>query len=155
MVFVILHHKRLHVTLPILVGLGIFELMHTLGGVLMIQGVRLYDFAFGVIKFDNIVHAFASMVMLLLAYNILKPHLDHTINYKPAYLMMLLVLITLGIGAVVEMVEFSGVVFLDTPGVGGYFNNALDLVYNTVGAIVGFFFVHPYHKKQVTGRSRG
>ena len=37
---------------------------------------------------------------------------------------------------IVEMLELIGVIYLNSPGVGGYVNNSLDLIFNLLGAIV-------------------
>ena len=47
------------------------------------------------------------------------------------------ILASSGVGALNEIVEFGAVVFLGQTGVGGYYNTALDLVFNFVGAFVG------------------
>ncbi|MGA7266168.1 MAG: hypothetical protein WBX21_00310, partial [Aestuariivirga sp.] len=44
-------------------------------------------------------------------------------------------LASMGLGAVNEIVEFSAVMLVPHTNVGGYYNTALDLVFNALGAI--------------------
>jgi len=47
----------------------------------------------------------------------------------------------LGLGALNEIVEFIITVVVQSTGVGSYVNNALDLVFNFVGALIAFWYV--------------
>jgi len=53
----------------------------------------------------------------------------------------------MGISALNEVIEFSTVVFFNSTGVGGYYNNALDLVFNAIGAAIAVLFMHKNNKK--------
>ena len=52
----------------------------------------------------------------------------------------------MGFGALNEVVEFAAVAFFGQTGVGGYWNTALDLVFNMLGAIVATIFIHYYYR---------
>jgi putative membrane protein len=53
---------------------------------------------------------------------------------------LIVFLASIGIGALNEVIEFS-VVVLFTSGVGDYFNNALDLVFNAAGALISVLYM--------------
>jgi len=119
------------------------------GGGLIVNGEVLYAlrlipiFEFGdifVLRFDQFVHFFGFGVATLLAYHLLKPYFNSQTNYKVVY--PLLVLIGMGLGALNEIVEFVAVVTFPETGVGGYFNTALDLVFNMFGAIGAVIVIH-------------
>jgi hypothetical protein len=65
----------------------------------------------------------------------------------------LLILISLGIGALNELIELIAVVFLGaTEGVGGYINNALDIVFNLFGAVISCIYIwFHYEKDKIKG----
>jgi VanZ family protein len=125
----------------LLLGFAILGLAHFAGGLLFIKGVRLYDVGILSVHYDNIVHAFGSFLLTIASFNLIFPYLHERIFSKKIYLLVLLLLISLGIGSINENIEFSAYVFLKTTGVGGYYNNATDLVFNLVGALMGCVFV--------------
>ena len=133
----------------ILWGLSIWGLLHMVGGGVRIDGATLYSmkiihlFNVGdtyVFKFDQFVHAFGFMVATLVGYHLLKPYLNEKTNYKVVY--PLLIAIGMGLGALNEIAEFIAVLTVQSTGVGGYFNTLLDIVFNTLGAIVAVIFIH-------------
>jgi len=135
-------------------GLSIWGLLHMAGGGLIVNGNVLYAlkiihlFNIGdtyVLKFDQFVHAFGFGVTVLVVWHLLKPYLNNKTNYKIIY--PLLVAISMGAGALNEIVEFMAVVAFPQTGVGGYYNTALDLVSNMFGAIIGVCIVHFRRKK--------
>lgn len=139
----------------ILWGLTLWGFLHMSGGGLIINGNVLYAleiirlFNIGdtfVLKFDQFVHAFGFFVTTLVAYHLLKPHLNKKANYKIIY--PLLFFIATGAGALNEIVEFIAVVIVPDTGVGGYFNTLLDLVFNAIGSIIGLFVIHFYYRRK-------
>ena len=52
-------------------------------------------------------------------------------------MLLIVVLAVTGVGALNEIFELGAVVFTGSTGVGGYYNNALDLIFNLIGAIIG------------------
>lgn len=93
-----------------------------------------------ILKFDQFVHFFGFAVTTFVAYQLLKPYLNDKANYKVIYPM--LAAIGMGMGALNEIVEFTAVVSFPKTGVGGYYNTALDLVFNTLGAITAVVLIY-------------
>ena len=57
-------------------------------------------------------------------------------------LIVFAILSAIGIGLLNAVIEFGMVIFADAAdAVGGYYNTALDLVFNLIGAIIGAVFV--------------
>jgi uncharacterized membrane protein YjdF len=120
--------------------------MHLLGGLLNLGGTRLYDIYFieGFFKYDNLMHTAMALVATIIGYNMLKPHLDHKTKHNKFVLSLILIAIAMGLGAFIEILEFTTVIFLGAAEtVGGYFNNAIDLVFNLIGAIGALLFINP------------
>ncbi|HLD98314.1 MAG TPA: DUF2238 domain-containing protein [Candidatus Nanoarchaeia archaeon] len=143
----------------ILWGLSLWGLLHMSGGGLIIRGDVLYGlelihlFDIGdtyVLKFDQFVHAFGFSVTTLVAWHLLKPYLNQKTNYKVIY--VLLVAIAMGAGVLNEIVEFIAVVVAPETGVGGYYNTALDLVFNTIGSVIAVIFIHFKYRKNKNGK---
>lgn len=133
----------------VLWGLSIWGLLHMAGGGVRVGDNVLYAleiiklFNVGdtfVLKFDQFVHFYGFGVTTLAAYHLLKPYFNERTNYKVVY--PLLAAVSMGLGALNEIVEFIAVVTFPQTGVGGYYNTALDLVFNMLGAIAGAFVVH-------------
>ena len=113
-----------------LVGLG-----NMLGGVLLVDGDALYMAqVLGPVRYDKIFHALAGAAMVVDAWEAMKRWSDGVHHLGGQILLTWLVV--MGGGAVVEIAELIGST-LSGVNVGDYANNALDLVANGVGAIVG------------------
>ncbi|MEK6824495.1 MAG: hypothetical protein AABY02_01455, partial [Nanoarchaeota archaeon] len=67
----------------------------------------------------------------------LKPICYGLGRIKPLYFYTVVALASMGLSVINELVEFGAVVFIEKTGVGGYFNTSLDLLFNTLGAVVG------------------
>lgn len=132
---------RQNIPTGILVGLAILGLAHFLGGALSINGVRLYDLHF-ILGYDNYVHTFGTFLITFLVFNYFSLHLSDQFKESPLRLAFLLVIFTLGIGSIVEIVEFLGVVFLHAQGVGDYANNATDQLFNMCGSIIATLLIY-------------
>src|SRR3989344_9683263 len=141
--------RRTNLDYYVLGGLSLWGLLHMLGGGVRIGGEVLYALQIipiinsgeiVILKFDQFVHFFGFGVTTLLAYNLLKGYLNDKVNYKIFY--PALVLVGMGLGALNEIIEFAAVVSVPETGVGGYFNTALDLVFNMLGAIAAVFLIH-------------
>ncbi len=138
------YYKTIHISPSSLAGLSLAQFMHVMGGHIYINHTRLYDiWIFGnVIKYDNIVHLFASIVITLVIFDISKNYLHEAIFYNEALLLFTLILIVSGIGALNEIMEFGAVIFFHAQDrVGDYMNNAFDLFYNLLGATIGSIIV--------------
>ncbi|OIO80218.1 hypothetical protein AUJ84_04195 [Candidatus Pacearchaeota archaeon CG1_02_32_132] len=135
----------------ILWGLSIWGLLHMLGGGLIVKGATLYSLQlipiwvtenFYVLKMDQFIHAYLYFVVVFAIWHLLKGNLKK----KHWLVFVALALISVGIGALNEIVEFMMVLFLESSGVGGYYNNAWDLVFNTLGALLATIIVYVRNK---------
>lgn len=117
-----------------LVGLG-----NMLGGVLLVDGNALYMAeVLGPLRYDKVFHAFAAGAMVVVAWEAMKRWSDG-IHHLGGQL-LLTWLVVMGGGAVVEIAELIGST-MSGVNVGDYANNALDLVANATGALVGVALV--------------
>ncbi|NNE85714.1 MAG: DUF2238 domain-containing protein [Alphaproteobacteria bacterium] len=126
----------------ILWGLAIWGLAHMAGGGVTVGEGVLYSYMvvpltpaseLAILKYDQIVHFFGFGVATLVLWHILRrnfPMLDGT---KTIYAFAILG--SMGLGALNELIEFTAVLAFPNTNVGGYINTALDLVFNTLGAI--------------------
>lgn len=121
---------------------SIWSILHMAGGLIKINGTRLYDLMlipligdpFYILKYDQVIHAFCYFAISVLVFYVLKNYF----NKKNSALLVFATLAALGIGLLNEVVEFGMVVFADAAdAVGGYHNTALDLVFNLIGSIFG------------------
>lgn len=148
--FIAFYHKELHLPYCVLVALSVLAALHFAGGIIHVSGTRLYDVLFfgGILRYDNIAHVVGGFIFAFVAYNLLRPHLDLKARHNPFLLASIVVLMGLGFGTLNEIVELFAVVFFQGDwGVGGYMNNAMDLVYNMVGAISASIAIVRYHRK--------
>ena len=106
-------------------------LAHFAGGLVSIHGVRLYDTVILGVPFDKYVHFLNALAGSVL--------LDHVIDlpgrgpHKLLARAVVILLVVLGVGAVVEIVEYLVTLVVPNSGVGGYDNNMQDLIANLVG----------------------
>lgn len=137
----------------ILWGLSIWGLMHMAGGGLKVGDGVLYGLHLipiigsgdaYVLKFDQVVHMFGFAVATLVVYHLLKPYLNNQTNWRVVY--PLIIAAGMGLGVLNEIVEFIAVVIFPNTGVGGYYNTAIDLIFNTLGATAAAFFIHFYYR---------
>tara|TARA_Y100000310_G_scaffold110949_1_gene109358 strand:+ start:1361 stop:1936 length:576 start_codon:yes stop_codon:yes gene_type:complete len=128
---------------------SIWSVLHMAGGLLRINGLRLYDFIFFnilgdpffILKYDQVIHAYCYFAISILIYFILKNY----VKKSEAALVTFTVLAALGIGVLNEVIEFGMVIFLDAAdAVGGYYNTALDMLFNLIGAIIGPFVARKF-----------
>lgn len=85
----------------------------------------------------------------LVSYNLLIHHLDEKVEKKWFLLSGVLILIALGIGAINELVELGAVVFFGAAeGVGDYMNNAIDIVFNLIGASIACVVIWVHYEKK-------
>lgn len=128
------------------VGFNIWLFLHFSGGTFYFAGTKLYDTIlipllgdpFNVLKYDQLIHAYCYFVITLFIFSVVMHIADK--NANRFLIGLITVLAGSSIGAVNEMIEFSTVVFFDAgEAVGGYYNNAIDLVCNFIGATVAAF----------------
>ena len=126
----------------ILWGLAIWGFAHMAGGGVPVGDGVLYSQVLlplagngelVLLKYDQIVHFYGFGVATLVLWHLMRrnfPALDGT---KTIY--ALAILGAMGLGVLNELIEFTAVLAFPDTGVGGYFNTALDLLFNTLGAI--------------------
>jgi len=148
-------HKT-HFTPLILWGLSIWGLLHMAGGAVPIGDGVLYSYKlidiagngeFTILKFDQVVHAFGFGVATLVAHHLMAPRWAPSASKTLLYVAAALV--GMGLGSINEIVEFIAVVTFPETGVGGYFNTALDLVFNSIGAMGAALFLALKNKNNV------
>lgn len=123
-----------------IVGLG-----NVLGGVLLVGDVPLYTAdLIGNLRYDKVFHAAAATAFTLVAWEALKRWAGT--GYHWGGMLLMTWLVVMGGGAVVEIAELIGSATSDVS-VGDYYNNALDLVANGLGAAVGLLVVWWYERR--------
>ncbi len=133
--------------------LSLVGLLHVLGGGVVVDGVRLYDLRLVeiyesarfpelfILKYDQFVHAFGFGVAAL-GFRWLLGH--HGSTFSQGARNTIAVFAAAGVGALNEVSEFLAVLLFARTGVGGYFNIALDLLLNFVGAIIAVAFIEVF-----------
>ena len=131
-------------------GFAIWLFGHLGGGVFRINGQRLYDTVlvdlvgdpFFILRYDQAIHIFCYFVITLLIYSILLSVVKEKKTKMDRFVIGLIAFLGgMGVSAVNEIIEFATVVFFGSTGVGGYYNNAIDLVFNSIGALMAVFFM--------------
>ncbi len=128
-----LRHFPFSNTMLLLTQIGI--LAHYAGGYFPIEGGRLYDATVLGIGYDKYVHflnAFTACMLLNHVFDGLNVHL-------PLIRGFVIVMGVLGLGAVVEIMEYLVVCTVPNAGVGGYDNNMQDMIGNFGGGL--FFYL--------------
>ena len=142
-------HRKIRLHLPIFILLCTVILMHTVGGLLRFNGIKLYDISFGIIKYDNIIHFLSAFTMVFIFYNLIYNFILPCNEKRDFYLFTILVLMTAGFGTMIEFIELFAVLFFDAEkAVGGYFNNVVDLLVNFIGASTASLLVVYCHRKK-------
>jgi len=136
LLFIAATNRRFNLGGPVLLALLLLVLMHLSGGLIMIDGIRLYDVSLGPLPFDKIHHFVIGMVFAFLTASLFIDALRWKIS-KPRLFFFFVILAALGFGAIVEIFELIGVTLFHSSGVGDYFNNATDLVADLLGAAAG------------------
>ncbi len=120
-----------------LVELGI--LIHFFGAFVQIGGERLYETIFLGVPYDKFVHFTNALIACLFV-----RHLFVTFNFPRTRLSLLFImLIAMGLGALIEIVEYVVVITIPHNGVGDYDNNMQDLCANMAGCLV-FGFIRNF-----------
>lgn len=123
--------------------LSIWGVMHVLGGAVVIDngvlfGYRIYPLLdlggdFYILKYDQVVHAYLYGLVAVMAFFQLRRMAAVS---SIVTLLFISVLISEGISALNEIMEFLIAVSIEENGVGGYENAMLDLMFNLGGALV-------------------
>ncbi|MFW6119072.1 MAG: DUF2238 domain-containing protein [Planctomycetota bacterium] len=151
---IVVGQRRVEFTPFVLWGLTVWGLMHMAGGTVFLGGRRLYDVllvpimpSVEILKYDQLVHMVGFGFATLVAYHLLRPNLrERPVSWKT--LSVIVLLAGMGLGALNEVVEFVVTVVVPESGVGGYLNTALDLVFNTVGALLAVAWINLQRLRQ-------
>jgi uncharacterized membrane protein YjdF len=135
--------------------------MHMCGGHVHLGGTRLYDVIllplagapYHILRYDQFVHLFCYLTIG----GLLRAPVERlAAPGAPSVLLRLLVLLAaLGVGALNEIVEFAAVVLFRAAGVGDYWNNALDNVFNALGALAASLVWPPRGGRSQSGGGAG
>jgi uncharacterized membrane protein YjdF len=125
------YFRRFNFETSLLVLLEIGILMHFFGAFIQIDGNRLYDAHFFCIRYDKYVHFANSFVISILVRKIFFMQK----NKMDLISRMFILLIVLGLGAIVEIVEYGVTKTVPHNGVGDYDNNMQDLIANFAGGL--------------------
>ncbi len=138
-------NKKVNYSNSVLWGLVIWAIMHLSGGAFFPGGTLLYSTiiipiseSYSIFRYDQLVHIVGFAVATLLAYDLLKPHLNKDSSVSIG---IVVVMAGLGFGAINEIIEFAATVLLPETGVGGYINTSLDLVSDLIGAILAWTYI--------------
>ncbi|MEX0910228.1 MAG: DUF2238 domain-containing protein [Candidatus Paceibacterota bacterium] len=148
--------KYTQLSLTAVWGLCFWGFLHMAGGGVKVGEGVLYAYKiwplldlggeFYILKFDQVVHIFGFAVATLVMYEVVKSRWQGSIGL----LVFIAVLSSMGLGVINEIVEFLAVVVFADTGVGGYYNTLLDLVFNTVGAIIVGVYLYCRRKASET-----
>lgn len=140
--------RKAEFPVPMLWALTFWGLAHMAGGGIpvgdsVLYSLRLIDIAgdgeFHILKYDQLIHAYGFGVTAWLLWHLLARHFPVMLGTWTIYTYPALG--SIGLGAVNEMIEFSAVVMMPETNVGGYYNTALDLVFNAAGAVLAMLIV--------------
>ncbi len=136
-------HRSVGFHMAVLWALAGAAIGNMAGGVLVVGGAALYQLpVLGLIGYDKVFHAFAAGVVAWASLEALSSWgLRRTFALGFAATM-----IALGGGALVEVVEYFGSILIEDASVGGYINNAQDLIANTLGATIGTTLAYRFHR---------
>lgn len=157
-VFALLY-STLHITkFPsyIVGGISLWGLLHMMGGSIktadgVLYAWKIYPFIdmgtrfdgeFYILKYDQFVHGYLYAVVALLFLHLLRNY--YGLKKNQFLVGVVAVMASLGVSAMNEIVEFTAVVIDPNNGVGGYYNTALDIVFNFTGAFlatIGFYIL--------------
>lgn len=111
--------------------------LHFVAGFVSLDGRRLYDLIIFGIRFDKVVHFVNAAITARVVAELVRIDGGSLGRlYRP-----LIVLVVLGVGSGVEMIEYSVARLIPDAGVGFYHNTMQDLIANLCGATVSMFFL--------------
>lgn len=136
--------------------LSIWGLMHVLGGAIetkdgVLFAYRIYPFldAGGdmyILKYDQVVHTYLYGLTAIMSYQLIS-RVFGLVRFS-CLAGAVAVLVSLGISALNEIMEFLIAVSLERNGVGGYENAMLDLIFNLGGALVAMAVYRQFKKRK-------
>jgi len=128
-------------------GFALWAFLHLGGGGMDYDGARLFDWiifplsdTYPILRYDQVVHLFAYAVITVILFYSLRSYFPNSKKGQRVFSLVLLSM-GLGIGAFYEILEFLTTIVVPENGVGGYINNALDLVFDFFGVMLATLFV--------------
>ena len=109
-------------------------LAHFAGAFVPVASARLYDTVWLGLGYDKYVHGFNAFVGVALLV-----HLFDRLEVRLAFRWLVILMIVLGAGAVLEVMEYLVSLAVPQAGVGDYDNNMRDLIANAAGALASTF----------------
>jgi uncharacterized membrane protein YjdF len=138
---------KVRYSIPTLIGLTVWSLMHLAGGSVHINGTLLYEIIlvplsqkYPILRYDQVVHTWGFAVATLTMFDLLRPLLKENLQGYIA-LSIVVIMAGLGVGAFNEIVEAFVAAIVPESGVGDYVNTALDLISDLLGAVLAFVFI--------------
>lgn len=138
--------------------LSIWGLMHVAGGAIptsdgVLFAYKIYPFIdyggdFYILKYDQVVHGYLYGLVAMMSYHVLR--LPLAIRGHEFLVALAAVLISVGVSALNEIMEFLIAITLERNGVGGYENAMLDFIFNLSGAVVGVLICRYLYNKHDT-----
>lgn len=124
-------------------GFLVWLFLHFGGGFFHYHGTRWYSLTllpligepYGILGYDQVLHFFFYLIMAVFVFKILRTFCVPKV--PKSFIFFVTVLAATGIGAFNEIIELGVAIYDPTSGIGSYINNALDLVFNLLGAVVG------------------
>lgn len=145
----ILVHRRVRLTTPLLWAFSVWGLLHMAGGLCPLPAGWPYDGEHavlysawlipGLLKYDQVVHAYGFGITTWLCWHGLSRSVrgpDGAPLRPTSGLLLLCAAAGMGFGALNEVVEFIAVLTIPNTNVGGYENTGWDLVANLTGAAI-------------------
>ncbi|MHC0053439.1 hypothetical protein [Actibacterium sp. D379-3] len=133
---------------PLLFSLSLWGLAHMAGGGVPVGDSVLYSAVLvplslngemTILKYDQIVHAYGFGVTAWLLWHLMARHFPQTKGTATIYVYPAIG--AMGLGSVNEIIEFIAVLGIPETNVGGYYNTALDLVFNAAGACIAVVLI--------------
>lgn len=157
---VLMVHRAIGLSVPVLWGLSLWGLAHMAGGLVVVPEGWPVELESRVLytlwlipewlKYDHVVHAFGFFLTTVICWQGLCAAIRRRggVATPTLGLMILAVAAALGFGALNEVVEFTATRVMAETNVGGYENTGWDLVANLLGALVAavtiwFTQLHP------------
>lgn len=156
LVFVTQAHRRIGFTDITLWLLAIWGFLHMIGGLVpvpeswAIEGDIRVLYSWWIIpeklKYDNFVHVFGFATTTWCCWQGLMATVKAK-TMRPTFgRLTLVVMASMGFGAMNEVFEFIAVLTVPNTNVGGYINNSWDLIYNLVGCLIAAMAIRIAHK---------
>jgi putative membrane protein len=154
-ILVVANFRKVEFPIYMLWLLAFLGLTHMAGGGIIVGESVLYSYKvmqiagsgeLALLKYDQIIHAFGVGVTTLVLWHFLVHNYPILRNTWTVYIYPALA--ATGLGAMNEAIEFSAVLIVQETNVGGYFNTALDLAFNSLGAIGAVILIWVSERKQ-------